>query len=144
MPILHAPGMSLHGTTKAIYQLSAVSGAAILPENVPDGVKSNVKELGDQKGMMAHGSFCRHGCSSVGIHCTNQKLRSQPCSRFDRAWEGEHAAVRPTEQQRCGFSMQDFCHGSLILGPWCLFGRHACAGRWLLSLSAHARLALLF
>ena len=58
--------MSLHGTTKAIYQLSAVSGAAILPENVPDGVKSNVKELGDQKGMMAHGSlshawvfFCR-------------------------------------------------------------------------------------
>ncbi|CAE7707930.1 CBP1 [Symbiodinium pilosum] len=36
----------LRGWFLAIYQLSAVSGAAILPENVPDGVKSNVKELG--------------------------------------------------------------------------------------------------
>ncbi|CAE7939463.1 Serine carboxypeptidase 1 [Symbiodinium microadriaticum] len=36
----------LRGWFLAIYQLSAVSGSAILPENVPDGVRSNVAELG--------------------------------------------------------------------------------------------------
>ena len=45
----------LRGWFLAIYQLSAVSGSAILPENVPDGVRSNVAELGD-KGCQVSGS----------------------------------------------------------------------------------------
>ena len=48
----------LRGWFLAIYQLSAVSGSAILPENVPDGVRSNVAELGDGRGNAGLGAVC--------------------------------------------------------------------------------------